>query len=350
MHAYRQALWAARRDAVLRATQLCAKCFIALYSGLLAVFVLPLKPHERVHVTSDFKHQPDDRVDGHDTHAHAARGEHTEAAPPGGHGLLLPAGDVDRRPAVSFGGCGMLYPYQLGVAEYLCGEFHTADVRCAGHSAGFAAALCVAIRLPVDTHWRVLGAARQRWARRLLGFVADSEAAWMAPYIAALAPYEGAITSAAGDGRLCLGHTRLRGRALGKWPPMRAGHAVTCGFPSLAAFVHAVTVSQRCPPFYRSPGWLHGAWGLDGAFSAQFTHPPGVPDDMHHVVTVSPTNPLADIAPAVPFPPTWFCTLPTRERWDLLRARGFADAASKRGLLLARGFKPLRAETDAAAE
>jgi hypothetical protein len=329
LNTFRRALHDARRAAVVCGTRSLATLFFALYARVLALLVLPLKPHEvvhtHVHVSPESR-----RSNGGDT---LARVKRVEAAP----GSQL--GDLDLRPAVSFGGCGMLYPYQLGVAEYLSDVFDTQHVRAAGHSAGFAAALCVAIRLTTDTHWHVLVTARQRWAQRLLGFVADSEAAWMAPYMEALATHEKAICAAAADGRLCLGHTRVRRRKAGKWPPLRAGHAVTCSFPSLASFVHAVTVSQRCPPFYRAPGWLHGAWGLDGAFSSQFTQPPGVPDDRLHTVTVSPTNPLADIAPAIPFPPTWFCTLPSTDRWSHLKARGYADAAAKRELFLERGFK-----------
>ena len=312
-----QLLGDARRSAVEQAVRLAVRAFLVAYVRVMALLVAPLKPHEVVHA---------------DVHGHEHG--HTDGAAPA---LPAPApAAVDLRPAVSFGGCGMLYPYQLGVCEYIVDTFDTGRVRAAGHSAGFAAALCVAIGLQTDLHWRVLVAAQARWATRLLGFVGDSEEAWMAPYVQALTHHEASICSAASEGRLVLGHTRVRARARGKWPPLRAGHAVTCRFHSLRAFVHAVTVSQRCPPFYRAPGWIHGAWGLDGAFSAQFTEPPGT--DGSRLVTVSPTNPLADIAPAMPFPPHWFATLPDVERWSRLRAQGYADAAAKHDLFLARGF------------
>jgi hypothetical protein len=315
----------ARRSAVVYAVRLAARAFLYVYASVLALLVAPLKPDEVIHALT-----------GHTDGDVAV------------NGAAAPAPEVDARPAVSFGGCGMLYPYQLGVGEYIADTFDTRHVRTAGHSAGFAAALCVAIGVPTDLHWRVLCAAQARWTTRLMGFVGDSEEAWMAPYVAALAENEAAICSASSHGRLVLGHTRVRARTRGKWPPLRAGHAVTCRFHSLPAFVHAVTVSQRCPPFYRAPGWIHGAWGLDGAFSAQFTEPPGTPSDGCRLVTVSPTNPLADIAPAMPFPPHWFATLPDKERWDSLRAQGYADAAAKHDLFLARGFVLRGAHSDGA--
>ena len=324
-----QQLGDARRSAVVYAVRFAARTFLAVYASVLALLVAPLKPHEVAHPLTGHTGS-DVAVDG--------------AADIGAAPALE---EVDVRPAVSFGGCGMLYPYQLGVGEYIADTFDTRQVRAAGHSAGFAAALCLSIGVPTDLHWRVLCSARERWATRLLGFVGDSEEAWMAPYVAALADHEAAICSASSQGRLVLGHTRVRARTRGKWPPLRAGHAVTCRFHSLPAFVHAVSVSQRCPPFYRSPGWIHGAWGLDGAVRAQFTEPPGTPSDGCRLLTVSPTNPLADIAPAMPFPPHWFATLPDKERWDSLRAQGYADAAAKHDLFLARGFA-LRAPRDGA--
>lgn len=240
----------------------------------------------------------------------------------------------------------MLYPYQMGAAEYLAQEFETSSLQCAGHSAGFAAALCLAASVPCSLHWQVLCHARARWRTRWLGFVGDSEEQWMAPYLCALAPFEAAILAAAAEGRLILGHTRVRLLRPGRWPPLRAGHAVTCAFSSLRAFVHAVTVSQRCPPFYRAPGWLHGAWGIDGAFSALFTMPPGC--SSARLLSVSPTNPLADIAPQTPLPPSWFCTVPSAERWETLRAMGFRDAQAARDVCLQRGLTP-RGEGRAAA-
>jgi hypothetical protein len=237
------------------------------------------------------------------------------------------AATLDGRTCVSFGGCGMLYPYQLGVVEYLLAAFECSSVRAAGHSAGFAAALCLAVpQVTTDTHARVLAAARERWRSRPLGFCLDSEAAWMAPYVSELGQLEEDVLAAAADGRLCLGHTRLR--AARGWRLLAAGHCATVRFASLRDFVHAVTVSQRCPPFYRSPGWRDGAWGLDGALSAAFTLPPRAQPG--RTVTVSPTNRAATVRPAQPLPLAWFAQLPSAERWRELRRRGFEDAAAAR--------------------
>jgi hypothetical protein len=250
-----------------------------------------------------------------------------------------PAGADDCRPVISFGGCGMLYPYQLGCVEYLTQAFDCGGVRAAGHSAGFAAALSLACPgVTADHHWRVLLSARERWKSRALGFCFDSEAAWMAPYVAALAPLEAEVLAAANAGRLSLGHTRLR-LHVARWPPVTAGHAVSSRFASLADFVHCVTVSQRTPPFYRAPGWRAGAWGLDGALSASFTLPPGVVAG-GGVITVSPTNGGATVRPNPPLPLAWFFSLPTAERWAALRRRGFDDAAAARDVLLAAGLVP----------
>jgi hypothetical protein len=283
-----------------RLVRALAAAFFAAYAAFAAWLVLPLEPHERAHSA-----------------ACSSGGGNTE--------------DDDRRPCVSFGGCGFLYPYELGAAAYIAEHFDVASLRCAGHSAGFAPALTLSAGVPASVHWDVMCAARRRWARRALGPFLDATRAWMAPYATALQPHAARIASAASEGRLALGYTRLV--LTRSWPPLRAGHAVTASFDSLAAFVYAVTVSQRCVPFYRSPGWLHGAWGLDGAFSAQFTHLPGARAE--RVATVSPTNPLADVAPATPLPPSWFFTLPDADRWaKLLEARamliGMLRAAAAR--------------------
>lgn len=252
---------------------------------------------------------------------------------------------ADSRPTVSFGGCGLLYPYQLGVVQYLRQEFDCSQVRCAGHSAGFASALSLATGVNAEAHWDVLCDARARWAQRPLSYCLDSEAAWMAPYVKALAPHEQEVVAAAADGRLALGHTRLRLRRRAAWrlPLLRVGHCVTAQFSSLTDFVHCVTVSQRIPPFYRAPGWREGGWGLDGALSASFTIPPGA--DAEKVVTVSPANRTATIRPAddARFPLTWFVQLPDEKRWELLRRRGYEDAAAARDKLIQKGLVPLSA-------
>ena len=261
-----------------RLAQLIASAFMALYALVAAALVAPLHLHERCYPRTE-------------------------------EGAIA----EDTRPVVSFGGCGFLYPYQLGAAAYIAEAFDTSALRCAGHSAGFASALTLAAGVPADVHWAVLLAARSRWSTRLLGPFLDGTRHWMAPYLCGLAPYEAAILQAAVDGRLALGYTRLVASPRG----LRAGHAVAARFRSLREFVYCVTVSQRCMPFYRSPGALDGGWGLDGAFSAQFTLPPrGAPS---RCLTVSPTNPLADVAPHPPLPPHWFLTLPDAARWAALR-------------------------------
>ena len=306
-----------RVSRLARLFRIAAAVLVALYAALAAALVAPLEAHER---------GPTPPVSPAASSASlSAFEEEGEDAP-----------CDDPRPAASFGGCGFLYPFQLGAAEYIAAAFDTSRARFAGHSAGFASAVTLAAGVPAELHWRVLQAARARWASRVLGPFLDTTRAWMAPYRAALEPHEAAILAAAADGRLSLGYTRLVWTR--SWPPARAGHGVACSFDSLAAFVYAVTVSQRCVPFYRSPGWLHGAWGLDGAFSAQFTVPPG--SAAARCVTVSPTNPLADVAPAQPLPPHWFLTLPDATRWERLRQMGFEAARAKHDLFAARGFVP----------
>ena len=281
----------------------------SLFTRVSSLLALPLKPEERVlpRVTLS-----------------------AEAAP-------------DPRPVVSFGGCGLLYPYQLGVVQYLRQEFDCSQVRCAGHSAGFASALSLATGVQPEAHWDVLCDARARWAQRPLGYCLDSEAAWMAPYLRALQAHEAEVVEAAAEGRLCLGHTRLRlrGRAGWRLPLLRVGHCVTSRFSSLTDFVQCVTVSQRIPPFYRAPGWRDGAWGLDGALSSSFTIPPHAAEEK--VITVSPANRTATICPAADarFPLRWFVQLPDEQRWELLRRRGFEDAAAARQKLIERGLVPL---------
>lgn len=296
---------ASRSARLLRAV---VQALFACYAALAAALVAPLEAHERASTP--------------------ALSEWSEDEAPAS------ATADDPRAVATFGGCGFLYPFQLGAAQYMEEAFDTARLRFAGHSAGFAAAVSLAANVPHELHWHVLQAARARWASRVLGPFLDTTRSWMAPYQHALEPHEQAIIAAAADGRLCLGYTRVAWTR--RWPPARAGHSVLCCFSSLRAFVYCITVSQRCVPFYRSPGWLHGGWGLDGAFSAQFTLPPGC--DAARCVTVSPTNPLADVAPAEPVPPHWFLTLPDAARWERLRQMGFDAARAKHDLMLARGF------------
>jgi hypothetical protein len=315
-----------RASRLARAFRVVAAAFIAFYTALAAALVLPLEAHERC-VTPAVSPAASSAAlsalsDGDDAPAEADDAPAVE----------------DARPAASFGGCGFLYPFQLGAAQYIAEAFDTSRLRLAGHSAGFAAAVTLAAGVPAELHWHVLLAARARWAGRALGPFLDATRAWMAPYAAALAPHEPAILAAAADGRLSLGYTRFawtRG-----WPPARAGHAVACCFGSLAEFVYCITVSQRCMPFYRSPGWLHGAWGLDGAFSAQFTVPPGC--SLERCLTVSPTNPLADVTPEQPLPPHWFVSLPDAAHWERLRQLGYEAAQAKHHVMLAKGFVPRR--------
>lgn len=309
----------ARTSRLARLFRIAAAVLVALYSALAAALVAPLEAHER---------GPTPPV------SPAASSASLSAFAGEDEGDNEPC--EDPRPTASFGGCGFLYPFQLGAAQYMAQAFDTAQARFAGHSAGFASAVTLAAGVPAQLHWRVLQAARARWASRLLGPFLDATRAWMAPYCAALEPHEAAILAAAAEGRLVLGYTRIVWTR--RWPPARAGHGVACSFDSLSQFVYTVTVSQRCVPFYRSPGWLHGAWGLDGAFSAQFTMPPGC--NASRCVTVSPTNPLADVAPAEPLPPHWFLTLPDAARWERLRQLGFEAAQAKHDLFVARGFVP----------
>lgn len=243
----------------------------------------------------------------------------------------------DPRPAVSFAGCGFLYPYQLGVAAHLAAHYDVSQLRCAGHSAGFAAALSLAAGVPPSAHWDVLQVAQARWAARPLGPFLDSTRAWMAPYLAALRPCEPAIAAAGAAGRLCLGYSRLE---VGPRWRLRGGHATTAAFPTLRAFVYAVTLSQRCPPFYTRPGFLDGGWGADGALTAAFTLPPGCA--AARCVTVSPTNTGADVCPSAPLPLAWFFTPPDAARWALLMEMGARDAAAARATLVGRGLVPLR--------
>ena len=243
---------------------------------------------------------------------------------------------TDPRPAVSFAGCGFLYPYQLGVAAHLAAHYDLSQLRCAGHSAGFAAALTLAAGVPPSAHWAVLQVAQARWAARLCGPFLDSTRAWMAPYLAALQACEAAIAEAGAAGRLCLGYSRLE---FGPRWRLRGGHATTAAFPTLRAFVYAVTLSQRCPPFYTRPGYLAGGWGLDGALTAAFTLPPGCA--AARCVTVSPTNTSADVCPATPLPLAWFFTPPDAARWALLLEMGARDAAAARATLVGKGLVPL---------
>lgn len=263
-----------------------------------------------------------------------------------------PEAGLDPQPVVSFSGCAMLYPWQLGVAGYISDEFETSALRCAGHSAGFAAALTLSAGVPESAHAAALAAAKARWSSRLCGCFLDSTRGWMAPYVAALAPHEPALRRAWQDGRLALGHTRLvvgtasvAPRWGGGWlrrPALRGGHCVTHSFGSLRELVYVVTVSQRLWPFYASPlGWLHASWGADGALSADATLPPRWAPGGSALVTVSPLlGNRAAVRPATAFPPLWFFTPPTPQRWAALLAAGREDAHRARATLLRAGLVP----------
>lgn len=160
------------------------------------LFVAPLEPGERFHGPP-----------------HLADAE-PAAGPPG------PPPD-GRGPAVSFGGCGFMYPWQLGVARFINEAFDTSAVRTAGHSAGFASALTVSSGVPVEAHWHALQVCELRWRSRMLGPFLDSTEHWMRPYTAELQPHAKRILEAAADGRLHIGYTRIRFRP-GRLPWVRA--------------------------------------------------------------------------------------------------------------------------------
>ena len=142
-----------RVSRLARLFRIAAAVLVALYSALAAALVAPLEAHER---------GPTPPVSPAASSASlSAFEEEGEDAP-----------CDDPRPAASFGGCGFLYPFQLGAAEYMAAAFDTSRVRFAGHSAGFASAVTLAAGVPAELHWRVLQAARalgQPRARALLG-------------------------------------------------------------------------------------------------------------------------------------------------------------------------------------
>ena len=134
---------------------------------------------------------------------------------------------------------------------------------------------------------------------------------------------------------------------LGGGPHSRSGlqpaHPTQVGFSGVADFVYCVTVrhspalrlkhgrnhlsvclprhSQRIIPFYRRPGWINGAFGLDGALSASFTRPPDC--RRHRVVTVSPANLMADIRPAALPSPAGMASSQTCEAHPLNQPSAF---------------------------
>jgi len=122
--------------------------------------------------------------------------------------------EADTRPVISFSGCGFLYPYQLGVAQYVSEHFHAdgGRVRCAAHSAGFAAAFTVAAGVPLSAHWEALQRARRHWGARCLGPFACSTRSWMAPYLRALEPHREELLEASRSGAIALGYTRMEWR------------------------------------------------------------------------------------------------------------------------------------------
>ena len=219
---------------------------------------------------------------------------------------------------ISFSGCAFAYPYQLGAAKYITTHFrcdHTSGVRCAAHSAGFAAAFTVSAGVPLSAHWEALQLARRHWHGRLLGPLACSTRSWMEPYMRVLKPHASNLVAASQRGALALGYTRIEWRSgddgdgadpgpsrrwrwrwrwrhllawWGWWRPAGVGvaqppppvvtvsarHDVVTGVDTLKELAYAVTLSQRILPFYRTPGRWRGAVGLDGAFSASYTVPP----------------------------------------------------------------------------
>lgn len=160
----------------------------------------------------------------------------TPATPPGGHhsrtARRIPPHGVAAATPLTAGHpphparaphaprCGFMYPWQLGVARFLCDHFDTAPVRSAGHSAGFASALTVSCGVPVEAHWHALQVCEERWRSRLLGPFLDSTEHWMGPYVAELQPHAERVLGAAAAGRLHIGYTRIRFRP-GKIPWVR---------------------------------------------------------------------------------------------------------------------------------
>lgn len=303
-------------------------------------------------------------------------------------------------PVISFSGCAFAYPYQLGVARYISEHFHAdaaSGVRCAAHSAGFAAAFTLAADVPVSAHWEALQRARGHWRGRLFGPLACSTRSWMAPYLRVLEPHAAALVVASKRGAIALGYTRVewtrtgrpempggrqgdpeqkggqerkdkepQGLGHGGWGAVRGWdlralwrriggitvrHDVITGIETLKELAYAVTLSQRILPFYRTPGTWKGALGLDGCFSAAYTIPASSPSSCDgapvnitsrpagvRIVRVSPCLP-GDVSPA--WSPPWYAYIkpPSREEWECMVEAGEADAAAARETLIRAGLK-----------
>eukprot|EP00854_Cymbomonas_tetramitiformis_P001177 gene1177-1745_t len=96
-------------------------------------------------------------------------------------------------PSVSFSGCAFMYPYHLGVANYIAEHFDVSDLRSAGASGGFTGAVTLAADVTEEEHWECLQTAKELWASRLLGPFLIQTKEWMAPYYHVLLKHESAL-------------------------------------------------------------------------------------------------------------------------------------------------------------
>ncbi|KAK3255582.1 hypothetical protein CYMTET_35240 [Cymbomonas tetramitiformis] len=229
-----------------------------------------------------------------------------------------------------------MYPYHLGVANYIAEHFDVSDLRSAGASGGFTGAVTLAADVTEEEHWECLQTAKELWASRLLGPFLIQTKEWMAPYYHVLLKHESALLEAQRDGRITIGVTTIFPRE-SKWP---LAHKRIDTFSSVKEFAYTVTCSQRILPFYRLPGKIEGQWTVDGGLSSLFTFPKGA--DPRSIVRVAPWGfwPLSDIHPSFPYAFYRFFMPPSRKDWEAFVSNGYDDARRNHHVFINKGFRP----------
>ena len=241
----------------------------------------------------------------------------------------MPATDA---PLVSFGGCGMLFGFHAGAAEFLVERFESEDVTALGRSAGCLAAMGLAIGSPRLVLEPFCVEARRAWEQDAgRGFLRAS-AQWKRTAVELLSPHRERLAAADVRGRLLVSVAVL---SCGGLRPV----TLRSPFGSLEDVVTAACGSCCLWPFFRCPFLrVPGCRGLvmDGSFAA-----PAAEAQARRKVLVSVwASGEAAIRPPVDFCARDFLVPPDAARWQELMRLGHAAALAGAPLCVQAGLRP----------
>ena len=251
--------------------------------------------------------------------------------------------------SVSFGGCGMCFPYYVGVLEYLIDTFDLSDVQFIATSGAAFPVVCWAANGERPRAWmeRDFPKCIQYWRSRRLGVFFDSQAFLRSVWTSFLK--EDAFERASRSGNLVLTATKLRAT-----PPFLELR-LKSDFSSNAALIDAILGTCHVPGLFGfSRTKVSGETVFDGEPAQRMRCERGVHVLDANTVRVTACPALggggaSHVGPARGF--SWLSMIRPRSmkaNSELARS-GYVDCAARRWVFLARGW-PLRETPSALAE